>query len=90
MSDMQDNNAWTKIGTGCWGYGARYSFGWSDPRVAFSTRPYPDIRDVGAAISCVGPDAWVIYIRGEHRAQVESWDEAKSVAALLYNVEETS
>lgn len=89
MSDIHDDNAWTKIGVGSWGFGSRYSVSWSDPRVTFSTRPYPDVRDVAAAISCVGPDAWVIYIKGEHRAQVESWNEAKSVAALLLNAKET-
>ena len=87
MSDMQDDNAWVKMGRGCWGYGSRYAALWSDPRALYGT---PSIRDVGAAIACVGPDAWVIYINGEHRAQVESWDEAKSIAALLFNVEETS
>lgn len=86
MSDIHDDNYWFKMGNACWGFGSRYHFGYSDPR-SFGRLP-GSVSGVLAAISCVGPDAWVIYIHGEHRAQVESWDEAKSIAAVLLNSKE--
>ena len=84
--DIHDDNAWVKIGDACWGFGSRYSYGYSDHRASFGL--YPSYRNSAAAISCVGQNAWVIYIHGEHRAQVESWDEAKSIAAVLLNSKE--
>ena len=85
--DIHDNHSWFKMGNACWGYGSRYTFGYSDPRAAFGFHT-DGLSNVLAAISCVGPSAWVIYIHGEHRAQVESWDEAKSIAAVLLNSKE--
>ncbi len=87
IPNIHDDNAWTKIGIGCWGFGSRYHFGYSDYRAMSGLHP-GRLSDVLAAIACVGPDAWVIYIHGEHRAQVESWDEAKSIAAVLLNSKE--
>ena len=87
IPNIHDDNAWTKRGIGCWGFGSRYHFGYSDYRAMSGLHP-GRLSDVLAAISCVGPDAWVIYIHGEHRAQVESWDEAKSIAAVLLNSKE--
>lgn len=85
--DIHDDLSWVKINNACWGFGSRYQAGWTDPRGGFGFRP-PSVHDVLAAISCTGLDSWVIYIRGEHRAQVESWDEAKSIAAVLLNSKE--
>lgn len=87
IPNIHDDNYWFKMGNACWGFGSRYQFGWTDPRSTFGLHP-GRLSDVLAAISCVGPDAWVIYIHGEHRAQVESWDEAKSIAAVLLNSKE--
>ncbi len=87
IPNIHDDNAWTKIGIGCWGFGSRYHFGYSDSRALSELHP-GRFSDVLSAIACVVPDAWVIYIHGEHRAQVESWDEAKSIAAVLLNSKE--
>jgi hypothetical protein len=78
--DIHDDLSWGKISNACWGFGARRV----DPRLP----SFSGVHDVLAAISCVGQNAWVIYIHGEHRAQVESWDEAKSIAAVLLNSKE--
>lgn len=86
-ADIHDDNAWFKMGKACWGFGSRYTFGYTDPQAMFGFHT-DRLSDVLAAISCVGQNAWVIYIHGEHRAQVESWDEAKSIAAVLLNSKE--
>lgn len=86
MSDMMDDNAWTRHNGGTFTWGSRFRVGWLDPRYTFSAN-VPDHHE--AAISCVAPNAWVVYIKGTHRAQVESWEEAKGLASVLYGLEVT-
>lgn len=89
MNDIHDNNAWTKVLPGHWGYGSRYSgsVGWSDYRGGFGfSRPAPEAFQ--AYIYCTGPQHWQVYVHGEHNATAEDWEEAKALAALLVGTKE--
>lgn len=88
MSDIHDNNAWTKVLPGHWGYGSRNLGGWTDPRMAFNFGPHPLPDHFQAYINCTGPQHWQVYVHGEHKATAEDWEEAKALAALLVGTKE--
>lgn len=89
MSDIHDNNSWTTVLPGHWGYGYRYgSPSWSDYRKAFATRTPPSPKNFQAYINCTGPQHWQVYVHGEHKATAEDWEEAKALAALLVGTKE--
>ena len=87
MSDIHDNNAWTKVLPGHWGYGSRYLGGWTDPRATFGFTP-PSPKNFQAYINCTGPQHWQVYVHGEHKATAEDWEEAKALSALLVGTKE--
>lgn len=87
MSDIHDNNAWTKVLPGHWGYGSRLGMGWSDYRGAFAS-PTPSPSHFQAYICCTGPQHWQVYIHGIHNATAEDWEEAKALSALLVGTKE--
>lgn len=71
-------------------YGNRFQFGWTDPRTTFGFSASDVAKGGSAAIRCIGPDQWVVYIYGEDKAIAESWTEAKELAALLLGVEDAT
>ena len=84
--DIMDDHAWTRHPGGTFTWGNRFRAGWTDARYLFAHTP---IATSLASITCVSANAWVVYIKGEHRAQVESWEEAKGLASVLYGLEVT-
>lgn len=96
MSDMQgpmNDSAWAKVEPGTFVYNARFVSGWSDYRGAgggFFGLNLDHTQQNQMCIKCIGPGKWPVYVRGAYIGDAESWDEAKSLAILIYNVEETS
>lgn len=94
MSDMQgpmNDHAWVKVEPGTFVYNSRFIAGWSDYRGAggaFWNSP-DRIKQNQMCIKCIAPGLWPVYVRGAYIGDTESWDEAKALATLIYNVKET-
>ena len=90
MSDPTDDNAWAKVEPGTFVYTQRSLYGWSDYRGAgFNFSNIDPAKHNEMCIKCIGPGKWPVYVRGAYIGDAESWDEAKSLAILIYNVKET-
>lgn len=89
MSAALDDNAWVKPMPGTFVFNIRFNYSWSDYRGGFSGFAVDHVRHNLACIKCTGPGVWPVYVRGEHKADAESWDEAKSLAALFIGMEGT-
>lgn len=90
MSDIHNDNDWMKTGPGHWGYtqrGGYFAASWSDYRGGVSALP-ADPRHFAAFVACTGERRWQVYVHGVHTAAVESWNEAKELAALLLGAQE--
>lgn len=88
MSAALDDNAWVKPMPGVFTFNQRFHYAWGDYRSAIFTSPDYAKNNL-ACIKCTGPGVWPVYVRGEHRGDADSWDEAKSLAALFIGMEET-
>lgn len=89
MSAALDDNAWVKPAPGVFVFNIRFTaHSWSDYRAFEFATPDP-VKVNLACIKCTGPGVWPVYVRGEHRGDADSWDEAKSLAALFIGMEET-
>lgn len=86
--DVNNDHAWQIVCRGQWGYGSRYG------AVRSSLLPHYDIdssavrQAFAAYIKCTGPNTWVLYIRGAVAGELESWEEAKGLAAVLLGAQE--
>ena len=90
MSDIHNDNDWTKMGPGHWGYGSRggyHTVGGGFFRAGVSPLPV-EPRHFAAFVACTGESRWQVYVHGVHTAAVESWNEAKELAALLLGAQE--
>lgn len=85
MSDIHNDNDWTKMGPGHWGYGSRGGYYFSRGSVS-QLPPHP--MHFAAFVACTGESRWQVYVHGVHTAAVESWNEAKELAALLLGAQE--
>ena len=72
-------NEWTPMNDYCWAMQSPTSW-------VFMERKGLETYSRIARVSRIAPTAWTVFIEGQHKAQVESWEEARGLVAVLLGV----